>query len=780
MKQLLLLLGMGAVAAFGQVTGRVIDPSHSAVEGAIVGLDRWTATTGAQGEFSFDPPPGTFKLIVEKAGFTRAEQSITVAAAPMRLADIILAPAKVNTTVTVTGSDAYPLEVAPVAGKTATKLEDLPGAITIVDRAIVEEQGGVALKDTLRNASGIAQGGSDSFGFADRFMIRGLDARIFNDGFSDGDQRNGIPHSLNGVDHVEILEGPGSSLFGSGPPGGAINLVHFTPSPMLLYGGTFEFGSFGTQSGNAWVTGPTGIKGVDFRVDALAQRSNGFRSLASGDFEIRPQLMWTVGRHLLMLVMDARDIDATPDPAGLIYVNGKPITGVSREAKYSTPFSHGNQTLLRTSLMDTWLVNRHLTINNRFAYMYRNLLILRNGDGATITGTVFSGRQLRAQHDVLNDFDYQFEPVWNFNTGSIHHTLLTGFEAQRQGLNSNRATADLPNITNIFDPVTPETSTAGLSFLRDAKHSGDIDSLTAMYLSVYAADQIDLTDRLKLRLSVRKDWWDTDLTPQIFVPGRIYQSSPTGDIIFQPGVTYGRRDAPVSASAGLLYKLLPRLALFGGVSRSNLATFSSESTQNGVHSPESAVQYEFGIKAAGFKDRVTFTASAFDVKRNNVFALVGDVPFFNNQATRGVDANLQLRPAKDWRVLMNGTGQRAILTSNPSSPASTGKIPVGVPAYIFNLWTAYDFKVGHARGLTIAGGLNYRDKIYGDTLNTKMAPEFQKFDVVLTYAPREWSISVGCRNITDTTYFIAANGGGAFVGDPRTYFVELRTTVGKR
>ena len=53
-------------------------------------------------------------------------------------------------------------------------------------------------------------------------------------------------------------------------------------------------------------------------------------------------------------VLDAaRDIDATPDPAGLIYVNGRPITGVPVTAKYSTPFSHGNQTLLRTSLSDT-------------------------------------------------------------------------------------------------------------------------------------------------------------------------------------------------------------------------------------------------------------------------------------------------------------------------------------------------------------------------------------------------------------------------------------------
>jgi iron complex outermembrane receptor protein len=57
---------------------------------------------------------------------------------------------------------------------------------------------------------------------------------------------------------------------------------------------------------------------------------------------------------------------------------------------------------------------------------------LLNGDGGTITGTIFRGRQLRAQHDVLNDFDFESEPLWIFKTGKIRHTLLTGFEAQHR------------------------------------------------------------------------------------------------------------------------------------------------------------------------------------------------------------------------------------------------------------------------------------------------------------------------------------------------------------
>ncbi|WP_070105788.1 TonB-dependent receptor plug domain-containing protein [Burkholderia plantarii] len=47
-------------------------------------------------------------------------------------------------------------------------------------------------------------------------------AQIYNDGFSDGDLLGGVSHSLNGVERIEVLEGPGSALLGSGPPGGSI------------------------------------------------------------------------------------------------------------------------------------------------------------------------------------------------------------------------------------------------------------------------------------------------------------------------------------------------------------------------------------------------------------------------------------------------------------------------------------------------------------------------------------------------------------------------------
>ena len=166
---------------------------------------------------------------------------------------------------------------------------------------------------------------------------------------------------------------------------------------------------------------------------------------------------------MLNFALDARHIEQTPDSYGLIYLNGSPITGVSTGAKYSTPFSFANQDYIRPTLTDKWDVSDFLTINNRFSYTHRDIDVMRNNDSMTAmnssSGTrivtvngvdELMGRQLRWQNDSDAFFDYQFEPVWKFYTGGIHHTLLTGFEYQNQVMDTYRVTADLPSITNIL------------------------------------------------------------------------------------------------------------------------------------------------------------------------------------------------------------------------------------------------------------------------------------------------------------------------------------------
>ena len=482
-------------------------------------------------------------------------------------------------------------------------------------------------------------------------------------------------HSLNGVRRIEILEGPGSALFGSGPPGGTINVVHYDPSPVFHWGTSTQVGSFGTVTNSNYVTGPTTIDGLNYRIDTTFGGGEGFRDLPSKDFEIRPEFSWHVNDHTFTFALDARHIEQTPDSYGLIYLNGSPITGVPDTAKYSTPFSFAKQDDIRPTFTDKWDVTNFLTINNRFSYTHRDIDVMRNNDSMTPSiaraapvswiipngDIALEGRQLRWQNDSDSFFDYQFEPVWKFYTGDIHHTLLTGFEYQHQIMDTNRVTADLPNITNIFAPTPPELSPAGLTFQCDAKHSCDNDHLVANYYGLYATDQIDLTDKWKLRVGVRQDWYDTELDPLITVPGRFpLHQHRRSDPRRRPAVP--QRQA-VELERRHALPSHPWMAPYIGASQSYLSNFNSENVQNGIGAPESARQYEAGI-------RFTFLNETGRPEHRRLQRLPRQC---RHAVVSGAADNGRFRqPAYQWRGSLAGSPRSPINgISSPTRPIRT-------------------------------------------------------------------------------------------------------------
>ncbi len=678
-----------------------------------------------------------------------------------------------------------PLRQVPGLGKTGTQLRDLPSSVQIIPREVLTEQGATTLSDAAFNASGINTGGQDSLGYFDHFLIRGLNAQVFSDGFSDGDQLGGLSHSLNGVRRVEILEGPGSSLFGSGPPGGTINIAHYDPSPVFHYGESLQAGSFGTVTNNFYVTGPTTIDGLNYRLDTTLSRADGFRDLGYQDYEIRPEFSWHIEDHTLSFALDARHLHQTPDAYGLIYLNGSPITGVPTSAKYSTPFSFATQDFVRPTLTDKWDVTDFLTVNNHLSYTNRAIDVMRNNDstsasGTHIAGDALVGRQLRSQDDSDGFFDYQFEPVWKFATGSVRHTVLTGFEYQHEILDTNRVTADLPNIANIFAPAPPELSPAGLVFQCDARHSCDQDRLIGNFYGLYATDQIDLTEKWKVRLGARQDWFDTELDPLITVPTSPTNPAPSrftsAGVPIIAGMPQIRNDTPVSWSVGTLYHLFPGISPYVGISKSYLANFNSENTQNGIGAPESALQYEAGIKFSLFNDEVVLNTAAFNVSRDNVATLISatDTIVFDSQLTNGVEASLDAELTEQWHLLANATAQNAVVTSAPQAVATVGNRPQGVPAYVANLWSTYKFSIGGISGFTVGAGLNYRDKTFSDTTNVNSVPAFVIGNAMIGWDSANWGVALNIKNITNERYFVAANGVGGFVGQGLSAFLTIR------
>jgi iron complex outermembrane receptor protein len=669
--------------------------------------------------------------------------------------------------------------------KTGTPLADLPRSVEIVPDTLFNAQGATQLSQVLPDVSGASQGGQYNFGFFDRFIIRGLNATFLDDGLPDGtSDLTGFVHSLVGVQRVEVLKGPGSALYGSAEEGGTINLIHYRPSDSYSAFLSEQYGSFATTTTDVSLNGPTGIEGVDGRIDGEFQHSDGFRDLASQTGALSGALSFRPAHHDIELRVEYDNLKNRPDAEGIPFQSNGALLNVPTSFKYYTPFAFANQQIERVFLTDAWTVNDDFVVNLRASYSNRSVDLARNS-GGSVSGTALINRQLREQHDNVNDLTFQAEPTWTFNTGSVKHVLLVGVEGREINAGTVRATANLPNIANVFDPVVNDGSLAGLNFQCGAKNSCDNARLLGEFYGVYAADQIDVTDALKVRLSVRQDWFNTKAAARTAnVPANPGQEEPcvppqTVECPLVPGAPAKRSDAPLSWDEGAVYFLTPKLSVFGGYSSAAYPIFNTEEPESIGHTPETGTQIEAGLRFE--QSWITASSSLYQATRDNVFVVFAgpggfDVPTVFSYRVKGWETDLNIQPTQNWNIVANFSAQTPVITGYPSAPADVGNRVPSVPTILANLWTSYDIPVSFMdEKPEISFGEQYRNHEFGSVAGTRRVPGTALSDVVIALPFHAWKFQVGVSNIFDRRNFIdaAGTGGGAMPGPDRTYFVKL-------
>lgn len=702
--------------------------------------------------------------------------------------------------VVVTAPRTTPLDQVVSVDKTGTPIEDVPRSIQIIPRDLINQQGGVKLTDTLRNVSGVSQGGQFAFGFFDRVIIRGLNATYLNDGLPDGtSDLTGITHSLTGVERVEVLKGPGSALYGDTEEGGTINLVHYKPSDTFGAGVSEQYGSYDTSTTDLYVTGPTGVANLDYRIDGEYETSDGFRGQASETGEFLGALSYRPANHDVEFRFEYHHLENTPDATGIPFSppsgTGKPIQ-VPVDDTYYTPYAFADQDIERIFLSDAWTVNDHLTINLRGAYSNRDVDLARNSGGSVkLVGDTYAltARQLRHQTDHFGDLNLQAEPTWRFDTGSVKHTLVTGFEIRRIDGDTERETADLPNINNILAPVVNDGTFSSLNFKCDATHSCDDANLSAHFYGLYAIDQIDLTDALKLRLSARQDWFDTEGQARTALPANPGEEQPCSPPQLSacpwiPGQPVKRDDSLVSWDVGAVYFLAPTLSAFAGYSSDAYPIFNTEEPETIGQTPERGTQVEVGLRYQPGA-WLALSSSLYHATRDNVFTFLtepapggtGDIDVAQvfSYRVQGWETDLNLRPSRAWNLIANLAVQGPKITSFPQTPADVGRDSVpSVPSLLANAFTTYDLPVqgvGPVNDLQFAFGARYKNHEYADAGDTRLVPGAPLFDVALTAPTDRWSASIGLQNILDRRNFLYGDGtgGGALPGQGRTVYVRL-------
>ena len=243
------------------------------------------------------------------------------------------------------------------------------------------------------------------------------------------------------------------------------------------------------------------------------------------------------------------------------------------------------------------------------------------------------------------------------------------------------------------------------------------------------------------------------------------------------GVNYGGQDSKGFYDHFLIRGLNATIYSDGFTDGNQLGGLSH--SLNGVGAPESALQYEAGIKFPLFRNSLALNIAAFNVTRNNVATLVGvETIVFDSQRTRGFEASVDGKVTEQWHVLANLTYQNPVITDNPQSITSVGNRPQGAPAHMGNLWSTYDFSMGGIRGFRAGAGLNHIGKNFSDITNVNHIPSSMIANATLGFDKSDWGLHLNVDNFTDRRYFLAANAAGAYVGNPAAVYGQVTWNLG--
>lgn len=205
-------------------------------------------------------------------------------------------------------------QVAPVivtARKRPELPQDVPESLTVVGREQIRDGGLRTIRDAARYAPNTVMTEFSSRRLSFPF-VRGV-------GSGQGDPAvatfiDGVPQltvsstnlSLLGLERIEFLRGPASTLYGRNTIGGAINVVTRRPSDHLEFASEITLGNYAYQDYRVSLSAPVAEDRLYFGFDALHNQRDGYteNDFTGNDIDSRDE--WS-GRGQLLWTADARN-----------------------------------------------------------------------------------------------------------------------------------------------------------------------------------------------------------------------------------------------------------------------------------------------------------------------------------------------------------------------------------------------------------------------------------------------------------------------------------------
>ncbi|MES1200236.1 MAG: TonB-dependent siderophore receptor [Pseudomonadota bacterium] len=648
-------------------------------------------------------------------------------------------------------------------GKTSVPLLETPQNIQVLSSDLLLDQGDHLLDEALRNVGGVMPGGYYT-GF-DYFRIRGFDASgfIYQDGllYDSGISTNA---ELFGLDRVEVAKGPSASLYGQGSLGGLVNLVSKRPergqSFLALSGAVGDFNSY-----EATLDGGMPLSdNLNARLVVVDRRDGTFTDFVDGDtrYYFAPSLTWDISPKTSVTFLGGAQRDEMsfgfPLPAeGTVFASPYgtvPLTRYNGEPGTSNALTENRYRLgyeLRHDFNDAITLHQNL----RYSWAdtdWGDLLYPAFLDDST---ALIEYRYPYSQDAKWTNLAVDTNAEARFSTGALAHTFVAGVDWYHYHYEADVRQIDYSDMSS-YMPLDLINPVYGAPIAPYATLDHNIDTTEA--LGLYAQDHARI-GALTLTAGVR---WDhaTDKNRYAGVPG-------------------SQSDDAWAPRVGVTYDLSPDLVAYGSYSESFKPQLGYSSATGAPLDPETGQQWEAGVKAQLFNNRLNATAAVYQLTRQNVATSDPSLPpgsgaftSTGEQRSRGFEFDSQIVLARGWELVASYSYIDAVVTRDNDVPV--GDHSLNVPPQSFAFWTKYEVQDGPLSGLAFSIGANRYASQWGDLPNTFKIPGYTLVNGNIGYTIGHVTAQLNLKNITDERYFIGSyNDLYVNPGAPRSAMFSL-------
>jgi TonB-dependent siderophore receptor len=592
-----------------------------------------------------------------------------------------------------------------VGGKVATSILDTPASISVITENEIEQRQAATTEEVLQYTPGIL---TDYYGSDDRndyFQIRGFNATTYRDGMTLGSMR-GVREEPYAYERVEVLRGSNSTLFGTADPGGSVNFVSKQPKFEEFANSYLTYGSNDHKELGVDVGDVLNAEGT------LAYRFTGKVKDSALDYDhsqddetfLMGGLTWEPTDYTsLSLIVDYLKREGTPNSGGYPLDREYDRSDFFGEPDFN--YHDVERTSITGLLTHDFGGGLSLNANLRYSDLSDDFSYIYVTDSADRTGTEvmrdYFGTDQTAEELIANailKYEAQF--------GTVDSSTVAGVEYRDASTTTRSIYGDASSI-DIDDPVYSGAPSDPYVY-----SDGESDYKTK---SIFLTQNLSFNDRIITTFGVRHDWLD----------------------LSESGVAYDNSDdfSETSYRGALTYKVTDEISTYA----SYVESVAPPSI--GVE-PERGEQYEIGVKYAPVGMNALFSASVYDLTRENVTISVvqGDDTIerqtIGESRVRGLDLEAKAEMTDRLNLIASYSYLESKVVKGTLRDGTSLKDNefASTPNHIASLWGTYTVPGNGTRGdMTFGLGARYVGSYYFNAANTSESEDATLFDASFAY-----------------------------------------------